>query len=76
MNERTLITTVIPPALHADNMASVLVVNEDGKRVLDSINKCSLCAVLNSFVIDYSIRQRVSNNLSFFYLYSNLPFRA
>ena len=36
VNERTLITTVIPPALHAHNMASVLVVNEDGKRVLDS----------------------------------------
>jgi hypothetical protein len=68
-NERTLVCTVIPPGFHADNMASALVLGADGNRCLDDAFQVFLCAILNSFVIDYSIRQRVTTNLNFFYLY-------
>jgi len=68
-NERTLVTTVIPPGFHADNLASVLVFDSHGTRLITNSQQVFLCAVLNSYVADYSIRQRVTNNLNFFFLY-------
>jgi len=68
-NERTLVCAMIPPAFHADNMASVLVVDASGNRLVDDPSQVFLCAVLNSLLVDYTIRQRVTTNLNFFYLY-------
>jgi hypothetical protein len=68
-NERTLITTVLPPCFHADNLASVVVFDDAGNRLLTNTYQLFLCAVLNSYVVDYFVRQRVTNNLNFFYLY-------
>jgi len=68
-NERTLITTIIPRAFHADNLASICVVDHHGKRVISDAEQVFLCAVLNSSCLDYVVRQRVTNNLNFFYLY-------
>jgi hypothetical protein len=76
-NERTLISTIIPPGFHADNLASILVFDSQGNRLISNSQQVFLCAVLNSYVADYSIRQRVTNNLNFFFLYqlplSGLP---
>jgi hypothetical protein len=68
-NERTLISTLIPPAIHADNLASVAVFDGDGRRQIQNAEQVLLCAFFNSFVVDYSIKQRVTTNLNFFYLY-------
>ena len=68
-NERTLITTIIPPGFHADNLASVLVFDSSGKRLIENAQQVFVCALLNSFVVDAAIRQRVTNNLNFFFLY-------
>ena len=68
-NERTLITTIIPPGFHADNLASILVFDPNGKRLISNSQQVFLCAVLNSYVADYSIRQRITNNPNFFFLY-------
>lgn len=68
-NERTLVTTIIPPAIHADNMASLVVVNDAGEREVSDREQAYLCALLNSFVVDFVIKQRVTNNLNFFFLY-------
>ena len=68
-NERTLVTTIIPPAFHADNMASLIVVDSAGKPTITDQEQIFLCAVLNSLTLDYVVRQRVTTNLNFFYLY-------
>ena len=68
-NERTLVTTVIPPAFHADNLASVRLVDKNGERLDSSKDQLFVCAVLNSLCLDYVVRHRVTNNLNFFYLY-------
>lgn len=68
-NERTLVTTILPPCIHADNLASFSVYDLDSRRLISDIQQVYYCGILNSFIIDYSIRQRVTTNLNFFYLY-------
>ena len=60
-DERTLFCTVLPPnsvVVHS------LFVNVD--KLLDSAKSLYLCALLNSFVADYFIRQQVTSNVSQF----------
>jgi hypothetical protein len=60
-DERTLFCTVLPPnsvVVHS------LFVNVD--KLLDSATSLYLCALLNSFVADYFIRQQVTSNVSQF----------
>ncbi|OQA28413.1 MAG: hypothetical protein BWY57_03508 [Betaproteobacteria bacterium ADurb.Bin341] len=68
-NERTLVASIIPPAYHADNLAHVMPVDKKGERVLGTSQALALCALFNSVVVDFSVRQRVTNNINFFYLY-------
>jgi hypothetical protein len=68
-NEHTLISTIIPPSPHADNLASVKSFNEQGKKLISTEEQIFLCVMFNSFVVDYCIRQRVTTNLNFFYIY-------
>jgi hypothetical protein len=68
-NERTLITTIIPRAFHADNLAAVRVLDDHGRHLITDAEQVFLCAILNSFCLDFVVRQRVTNNLNFFYLY-------
>jgi hypothetical protein len=68
-NERTLVTTVLSPSFHADNLASISVFDAAGNRLVSNEFQLFLCGVLNSYVVDYSVRQRVTNNLNFFYIY-------
>jgi hypothetical protein len=73
-NERTLITTVIPPHSFAGNSLSV---NFPFRHNKDSYNELRLTykellavsALLNSFVADYILRARMTTNLNLFYLY-------
>ena len=60
-DERTLFCTVLPPnsvVVHS------LFVNVD--KILDPQSSLYLCAALNSFVVDYFIRQQVTSNVSQF----------
>ncbi|MFD0795151.1 Eco57I restriction-modification methylase domain-containing protein [Mucilaginibacter litoreus] len=62
-NTRTLISTILPHNVFAGN--SVLVsAAETSYR-----DQLYLCAFLNSFVVDYYIRQIVSQNINMFYIY-------
>jgi len=64
VNERTLVATVLPPNVVCGNS---LLVTKDG------CPKASVCLVvaglLNSFIVDGFLRQRVSQNINMFYLY-------
>lgn len=67
-NERTLVTTVIPKRVHDDNLASFMPCNDQGLTLATEEEKLFLCALLNSFCVDYCIRARVTTNLNFFFL--------
>ncbi len=80
-DERTMIMTVLHPQVFCPHTMSLENVYEDLiiKNSL-SLNNTSInfserlfvCAVCNSFIIDYIIRQQVTAHLSFFFVY-NLP---
>ena len=63
VNERTLVSTVVPPIVFCGNS---LLVTKDGLRGSACL---FLGAILNSFVVDGFLRQRVSQNINMFYLY-------
>ena len=67
-NERTLVSTIIPRTFHGNKLPTVRVW-EDGKKLIDSVTQLFTCALWNSFVLDWMIRQKVTTTLNFFYIY-------
>lgn len=68
-NERTLVSSIIPPAFHGNKLPTVEVFDQTGAALISSVEQLFLCAAWNSFVLDWMIRQRVSTTLNFFYMY-------
>ncbi|UAJ74603.1 ATP-binding protein (plasmid) [Synechocystis sp. PCC 7339] len=69
-NERTLVSTIIPANnFCSENFQVALNFNENGSRRIKYSEMFFLCAVWNSFVVDFMLRQRVSANINFFYVY-------
>lgn len=62
-NERTLIASILPPNVFSGNSLNVAFVPED------AVEQLALMALMNSFVLDYHLRQQVSANLNMFYIY-------
>jgi hypothetical protein len=64
--ERTLISAIVPRNSACENNATVILIKgSDDENV-----KLYMCAMLNSFTLDYLIRGKVSTTLNMFYLYS------
>ena len=76
-NERTLICTVLPPMVFAGNTLNLSIptrfeTKDRGcKQVVCSTLQQTLflCSALNSFVVDWLIRQKVTSHLNMFYVY-------
>ncbi|MGB3652527.1 MAG: ATP-binding protein, partial [Rivularia sp. (in: cyanobacteria)] len=71
-NERSLIASVIPPNVffgHSMNASTIFKKGTDGKPLIKPSEILFVTACLNSFVFDFGIRQRVSQNLTMFYIY-------
>jgi hypothetical protein len=68
-NERTLVSTVIPPAFHGNKIPTVRVFNDKGKAIIAGSEQLFLCALWNSLVLDYLLRMKVTTTLNFFYMY-------
>jgi hypothetical protein len=68
-NERTLVSSMIPPTFHGNKIPTVRVFDDDGSRMIDGTTQLFLCGTWNSYVLDYMIRMRVTTTLNFFYLY-------
>jgi hypothetical protein len=66
---RTMISALIPPTFHGNKLPTVKVFDGSGKRVIDSADQLFLCAIWNSFVLDWVLRQKVTTTLNFFYIY-------
>ncbi len=73
-NERTLIVTLVPPYSFAGNSLSVHFPFHHTKDEYNALRfsgseTLAIIAVLNSFVVDYVLRARMTTNLNLFYLY-------
>jgi hypothetical protein len=66
---RTLISTIVPPTFCSENFQVALSQHEDGSRYIQYDEMLVLCALWNSFFVDFMLRQRVSANVNFFYIY-------
>ena len=65
-NERTLISTITPPKVFTEMNSTTMNVAATG---MNLIEMCGWCAIANSFVLDWMIRQSVTTTLNMFYLY-------
>lgn len=73
-NERTLITTIIPKYAIAGNSLTVNFPFKHDKKKYNELNFKNedlflLTSILNSFVVDFILRSRVTTNLNLFFLY-------
>ncbi|MBI5332834.1 MAG: N-6 DNA methylase [Candidatus Aenigmarchaeota archaeon] len=59
-NYRTFISTIVPPRYVCGNSIAII-------KLPTHKQLCYLCGIMNSFVIDYLIRQKVSANVNMFY---------
>lgn len=68
-DERTMIATILPPGVFCPHTVSLenIPLNSEG---LGSRLRLVVLAFLNSFVLDYLLRQRIGTHASFFLVYS------
>ncbi len=67
-NERTMIMTVLPRDIFCNHkLPTAHILLED--KTPDFETELYFSAVMNSYIIDWSLRQRVTTNLTFFFLY-------
>ncbi|MCI0581211.1 MAG: N-6 DNA methylase, partial [Chloroflexi bacterium] len=64
-NERTLIAAIVPPNTACEVNATVVLIqgSDNGQ------TKLYVCSLLNSYVLDYIIRYKISTTLNMFYIY-------
>jgi Alw26I/Eco31I/Esp3I family type II restriction m6 adenine DNA methyltransferase len=67
-NERSLISSLIPKLVFCGNSLSISECEQNNFQGNEAF-KIFIVAVLNSFLIDWMLRQKVSQNLNFFYIY-------
>ncbi|MFN6157899.1 MAG: Eco57I restriction-modification methylase domain-containing protein [Dolichospermum sp.] len=69
-NERALISSIIPSSVFCGNSLLVSMIYFDSKKIsLLNLELLFSVAIFNSFVIDFLLRQKVSQNLNMFYIY-------
>jgi hypothetical protein len=68
-NERTMVSAMIPPTFHGNKIPTVCIYDQDGKTSIRGIEQLFLCAIWNSFTMDYVVRMKVSATLNFFIIY-------
>ena len=66
-DSRTWIATVLPPKVFA--AFTVPVINLKKSEAITDAIQLYLCAAMNSFVLDYSMRQRIGTHVSTYYVY-------
>ena len=78
-NEHTMIMTVLPPKVfcpHTMSLEQVYQIRVSNGEVnpncqsLNNAERLYICATMNSFVVDFWLRQSVTNHVSFFFVYA------
>ncbi|MGL5083919.1 MAG: Eco57I restriction-modification methylase domain-containing protein, partial [Microcoleaceae cyanobacterium] len=67
-DQRTAIITMLPRQVFCNHKIPTVIIR-DSKEQISYQSELFFCCILNSFIIDYLIRQRVTTNLTFFFLY-------
>jgi hypothetical protein len=67
-NERTAIATMLPKGVCCNHKIPTVTIRNCEQEIC-YVSELLFCAFLNSFVVDYVLRQRVTTNLTFFFLY-------
>jgi hypothetical protein len=68
-DERTMISTIIPPNFHGNKIPTAKIFDDEGKQLIDNINQLFISGVWNSFVLDWLLRTKVTTTLNYFYIY-------
>ncbi|QFS45166.1 Eco57I restriction-modification methylase domain-containing protein [Nostoc sphaeroides] len=68
-DERTMISTIIPPNFHGNKIPTAKIFDNEGKQLIDNINQLFISGVWNSFVLDWLLRTKVTTTLNYFYIY-------
>ena len=68
-NERTLITTITPATFCSNSLQTAVRHTQAGNNALTGRSCLWIAAIFNSLPLDYMLRQRVSANINFFYVY-------
>jgi hypothetical protein len=68
-NVRTMIMTMLPCGVFCNNKIPTAIIEYSARLQSGYRSELFLCTLMNSFVVDYSFRQRVTTNLNFFYVY-------
>ncbi|HEY9702516.1 MAG TPA: hypothetical protein V6C58_08725, partial [Allocoleopsis sp.] len=68
-NERTMIMTMLYPQVFCNHKIPTVVIKYYGQEIPNYKAELFFCAIMNSYVVDYSFRQRVTANLTFFFIY-------
>ncbi len=66
---RTMIMTMLPPQIFCNHKIPTAVTKERDQVEANYQAELLLCALMNSYVVDYAFRQRVTTNLTFFFIY-------
>lgn len=67
-DNRTMIMTVLHPGVFCPHTMSLEKIHQDGAVCLTHTQRFYLCAVMNSFVVDFWLRINVTAHLSFFFV--------
>ena len=68
-NERTLVSTIISPHFISENIPHLIGYNKHGEEQVSLLKRLYLAAFFSSFVVDFLIRKKITNNLNHFYMY-------
>ncbi|MFX0185667.1 MAG: ATP-binding protein, partial [Candidatus Hodarchaeota archaeon] len=69
-NRRTMIATVLPPRVCCGNSLIITkIFDEKNSRLLTTSDILYLTGIFNSFVFDYLLRLKISQNLNMFFIY-------
>ncbi|MBW4689196.1 MAG: ATP-binding protein [Komarekiella atlantica HA4396-MV6] len=68
-NERTMISSIIPPTFHGNKIPTAKIFDQQGKLLIDNVSQLFLCAVWNTFILDWLLRTKVTTTLNYFYIY-------
>lgn len=78
-NERSMIMTVLPKNVVCPHTMSLEQVHNEkasdtginpNHQLINNHERLLFCAIMNSFVVDFYLRQSITNHLSFFFVYS------
>jgi hypothetical protein len=68
-NERTMIATIVTPAFLGNTLPAIAPRCDDTVRMISEAQQAFLCAVFNSFTMDWLVRSKVTSHLNFFAVY-------